>query len=291
MDGRGDNGVAAMLDIGPATAFRTRMSPAADERLSGALSMLVESLGTLAASLNLSRQELRSIIGFLTEVGEACSDQRQEWVLLADTLGLSTTVERLSVRRPSGATPNTVPGPFHRPDAPKRVDGDTISIDGKGEALTICLTVNDLDGLPVPEAVVEVWQANSEGLYENQEPDLQPEFNLRGQFRTGTSGQLTIRSVRPVGYAIPADGPVGRLLGRLGIRLDRPAHIHFRISAPGFQRLTTHVFDRADPALAHDPLFAVHSALVTDFIPGPDRTWTTAFRFVLARARPGEEVV
>ncbi len=291
MDGQGDNRASAMLDIAPAAAFRSRFGPAADERLAVALAMLVDSIGALAATLNLSRQELRAIIGFLTDVGEACSDQRQEWVLLADTLGLSSTVERLSVRRPADATPNTVPGPFYRPDAPKRANGDSISIDGKGESLTMTLTVTDLDGLPVPHAVVEVWQANGEGLYENQEPDLQPEFNLRGQFCTDAAGQVTIRSVRPAGYAIPADGPVGRLLGRLGIRLDRPAHIHFRITAPGFQRLTTHVFDRADPAIAHDPLFAVQSALLTDFIPGPDGTWTTAFRFVLARARPGEDVV
>jgi hydroxyquinol 1,2-dioxygenase len=291
MDGRGENAAAAMFDIAPAAAFRSRIGPATDDRLAETLVTLVDTLGNLITSLNLSRQELRAAIAFLTEVGEACSDQRQEWVLLADTLGLTTTVERLAVRRPDGATPNTLPGPFYRPDAPAYDEGDSISIDGKGEPLLIGLQVTDLDGLPVPQAFVEIWQANGDGLYENQEPDLQPEFNLRGQFRTGPDGRVTIRSVRPAGYAIPANGPVGRLLGQLGIRLDRPAHLHFRITAPGFQRLTTHVFDRADPAITRDPLFAVHAALLTDFIPGPDSLWSTTFRFVLARARPGEEVV
>jgi hydroxyquinol 1,2-dioxygenase len=134
-----------------------------------------------------------------------------------------------------------------------------------------------------------VWQANGDGLYENQEPDLQPEFNLRGRYRSGADGGLMIRSVRPAGYPIPADGPVGRLLTRLGIGLMRPAHVHFRITAAGFQRLTTHVFDGADPALGADPLFAVHPALVADIAPAPAGGWRMEYRFVLARARAGED--
>jgi len=291
MDGRGENATAAMSDIAPAAAFRSRIGPGADNRLAEAVVTLVETLGNLATRLNLSRQELRATIGFLTDVGEACSDQRQEWVLLADTLGLTTTVERLAVRRPDGATPNTLPGPFYRADAPLCADGDSICMDGRGEPLAIRVLVTDLDGLPVPQALVEIWQANGDGIYENQEPDLQPELNLRGQFRTGPDGRVSIRSVRPAGYTIPANGPVGQLLGQLGIRLDRPAHLHFRITAPRFQRLTTHVFDRADPAIARDPLFAVHPSLLTDFIEGPDGFLSTEFHFVLARARPGEEVV
>lgn len=291
MDGRLDQGAMTMLDASPAAAFRARIGAGADPRLSEGLAQLVEMLGALVTRLNLNRHELRTVIGFLTAVGDACSDNRQEWVLLADTLGLSSTVETLAARRPGGATPNTVPGPFYRADAPFRSSGDSISIDGQGLPLTITATVADLDGLPVAGALVEVWQANGAGLYENQEPDLQPDYNLRGQFRTGPDGRVTLRSVRPAGYSIPADGPVGRLLSQVGIPLERPAHIHFRITATGFQQLTTHVFDRADPAIARDPLFAVNPALLTDFTPQPDGSWTTAFRFVLARARPGESII
>lgn len=275
--------------LAPAAAFRARVGAAPDPRLAEAMVALVDTLTGLAGRLNLTRAELRGVIAFLTEVGEVCSDQRQEWVLLADTLGLSSTVEAQAVRRPAGATPNTLAGPFYRADAPLRADGESMSIDGRGEPLDIALRIEDLDGTPVADAVVEVWQANKDGLYENQEPDLQPEFNLRGRYRSGPDGRLAIRSVRPAGYPIPADGPVGRLLARLGIGLMRPAHVHFRVIAPGYQRLTTHVFDAGDPVLGADPLFAVHPALVAGIEGRPGGGWRMDYRFVLARARAGED--
>lgn len=275
----------------PAGAIRARAEHAPDPRLAEILSVVAEHLGHVVAQTRASRDDLRRLIAFLTEVGEVTSDQRQEWVLLADTLGLTSLIEAQAVRRPDGATPNTLLGPFYRPGAPDRADGETISIDGKGEKVVFAATVTDLDGLPVPDALIEVWQANGEGAYENQEPDRQPDHNLRGRFRSGPDGRVTIRTVRPRGYAIPADGPVGRLLAQAGQGLRRPAHIHFRVSAPGFQRLTTHVFDRADPQIDRDPLFAVHPALLADFLPAAGGGWTVDYRFVLARARPGEEEV
>ncbi len=289
MDGRGRDQVREGLGQSPAAAFRSRVAASRDTRMAGAVAELVDSLSGLAERLALTREEMRAVIAFLTEVGEACSDRRQEWVLLADTLGLSSTVEAVAVRRPAGATPNTLAGPFYRADAPTRADGESMSLDGRGAPLEMRLRVTDLDGEPVAGALVEVWQANGDGLYENQEPDLQPEFNLRGRYRSGADGGLVIRSVRPAGYPIPADGPVGQLLTRLGIGLMRPAHVHFRISAAGFQRLTTHVFDGDDPALGADPLFAVHPALVAEIAPAPESGWRMEYRFVLARARAGED--
>lgn len=287
MDGR----TAPLVERLPARAFRARAARGPDARLAEVLSTIVDHLARVVAETGATRDDLRRLIGFLTEVGEHTSDQRQEWVLLADTLGLTSMVEAQSLRRPEGATPNTLIGPFWREGAPARADGESISIDGKGEPLVFAATVTDLDGLPVAGAVVEVWQANAEGLYENQEPDRQPEFNLRGTYRSGADGSVTIRSVRPGRYGVPKDGPVGRLLQALGLGLMRPAHLHFRVTAPGFQRLTTHVFDRADPALDCDPIFAVHPALATDFSRGDDGTLRAAYRFVLARARAGEESV
>ncbi len=282
MDGRGDE-IAAM----PAAAFAARVARADDQRLAAGVASLVAQFVRLVSEANVTRDDLRAIIAFLTEVGETCSEQRQEGVLLADTLGLTSAVEAQMAQRPAGATPNTLSGPFYRPDAPARRDGESISLDAKGAPLTLWAEVADLDGNAVPDAQVEVWQANADGLYENQEPDQQPEFNLRGFYRTDAAGRVTIRTVRPAGYPIPADGPVGRLMARLGIALDRPAHIHVRITAPGFQRLTTHVFDAADPAIDRDPLFAVHPTLLTTFEPAPGGGFETRFRFVLARARPG----
>jgi len=280
MDGR----ATSTLEARPALAFASRVAAAPDRRLAAAMSSLVEHLDTMVAELDLTRDDLRAILCFLTEVGDVCSEQRQEWVLLADTLGLSSMVESQAARRPAGATPNTLPGPFYRPDAPARSDGETISLDGRGVALAFNAQVTDLDGDPVERAQVEVWHANDLGLYENQDPDMQPEFNLRGVFTTDSKGCVTIRTVRPAGYTMPADGPVGQLAQRLGLGLRRPAHLHFRIAAPGFQTLTTHVFDASDPDIGRDPLFAVQPELLTDF--KPDAGGLRAnYRFGLARQK------
>jgi len=283
MDGRFH--AAAPLALSPAQVLRARTAGA--DRLGAVLADLVQALADLAQRHGATRADLRAIIGFLTEVGEATSDKRQEWVLLADVLGLTSTIEALATRRPDGATPNTLPGPFYRPGAPLCADGDSISRDGRGEPLALSLQVRGLDSAPVAGARVEVWQANDQGLYENQEPDQQPDFNLRGTFTTGPLGSVTIRTVRPLGYGLPADGPVGALMARLGFPCQRPAHIHLRITAPGYQGLTTHIFDRSDPAIAADPLFAVHPALLVDLRPA-EKGWTTSFGAILAPASPNE---
>ncbi len=281
MDGQADS----IAELPFVRAFPRRTADARDRRLADAMGLLLQGLAGLIRQTNASRADLMAVVGFLTEVGEACDDKRQEWVLLADVLGLTTAIECFNAPRPDGATPNTLTGPFYRPGAPVRAEGETISIDGLGAPLTFAARIADLDGQGIEGAVVEVWQANAQGMYENQEPDLQPEFNLRGTYRSGPGGRLTIRSVKPAGYAIPADGPVGRLMGRLGLGTMRPAHLHFRIHVAGFQTLTTHVFDRQDPAIDHDPLFAVHDALLVDFRPDGSG-WAAEFLFVLARAIP-----
>lgn len=117
--------------------------------------------------------------------------------------------------------------------------------------------------------MVDVWQANALGRYENQDPDLQPEFNLRGRLRSDAQGRVHFLCVKPRSYALPDDGPVDRLLNALGLCLEHPAHLHFRVTAPGFQVLTTHVFDRRDPAIGHDALFGVKPQLLADFHPLP----------------------
>mgnify|MGYP002620993369 CR=1 FL=1 len=273
-------------DLWPATQLAARLASAPDARLAAITASLVQGLADLARSHDLGRDDLRGLIAFLTEVGETCSDQRQEWVLLADALGLSSMLEHHLSQRPEGATPETLAGPFYRPGAPRRKSGEAISLDNRGAPLLFEARVTGLDSVPVAGALLEVWQANGEGLYENQAPDLQPEFNLRGAYQTGDNGVVQIRTVRPRGYALPDDGPVGRLMARLALPKNRPAHLQFRITATGFQTLTTHVFDRADPAIGFDPLFAVRPGLLVDFLPDKTEGLRAEFTFVLAPEAP-----
>ncbi len=242
-----------------------RLAQAGDGRLPVAFLAAVSRVHGLVQELRPTTEELRAVIDFLTDVGHSADARRQEWVLLADVLGVSTLVEDMNCPRPEGATPNTVAGPFYREDVPDMALGANLSRDGIGESLSVKINLTDLAGKPVPHALVEVWQANSVGRYENQDPDIQPEFNLRGRFRSTADGKVDFLTVKPRGYALPEDGPVGRLLNTLGLRLERPAHLHFRVAAAGFDLLTTHIFDRADPAIGHDALFGVRPGLLGDF--------------------------
>ncbi len=247
--------------------------------------VLLDHLYRVVEAVKPSPDDLRHMLDFLTELGQHSDTRRQEWVLLADILGVSTLVEDLSAARPAGATPNTLAGPFYRDDAPEMPDGADLSRDGKGQALAVTGRVTGMDGRAVAGARVEVWQANAEGRYENQEPDLQPEFNLRGRFRTDAEGRFAFRSVKPRGYRLPDDGPVGRLARQLGLTLERPAHLHFRVTAPGCQPLTTHVFDRDDPAIGRDALFGVKPELLGCFRregSAEAPLWTLDVAFVLA---------
>jgi protocatechuate 3,4-dioxygenase beta subunit len=269
--------------------FAARLAGLAPTRLGETVGALVTALQRLAAERGLSPAELRAAVSFLTEVGHHADARRQEWVLLADVLGLSSLVEDLAHPRPAGATPNTVAGPFYRADAPDLPPGASISRDGKGVPLAVRGRVTGLSGGALSGALVEVWQANGEGKYENQEPDRQPENNLRGRFRTDGLGRFWFRSVMPKGYALPADGPVGRLMAALGLSADRPAHVHFRVSAEGHERLTTHIFDRADPAIGRDAIFGVKPELLAEFPPaeGGAEGRTLDLTFVLCPRRQG----
>lgn len=246
-----------------------RVGPDARSRLASAFLTIVGRVHDLVAELQPSTEELKVVIDFLTEVGHTADARRQEWVLLADVIGVSTRVEDINCPRPEGATPNTLPGPFYRTDVPDLPLGATLSRDGIGEPLHVHLRLTGLDGRPIPQAQVEVWHANALGRYENQDPDLQPEFNLRGRFTADSAGHVTFETIKPRGYALPEDGPVGRLLMALGLRLERPAHLHFRVTAPGIQTLTTHIFDRHDPAIDRDALFGVRPELLADFRASP----------------------
>jgi protocatechuate 3,4-dioxygenase beta subunit len=174
-------------------------------------------------------------------------------------------VDAINNRKPSGATESTVLGPFHVAGAPERALGDSISLDAKGEPCVVRGRVVDTAGRPVPGAKLDVWQTSADGFYDVQQPGVQPEMNLRGIFHAGADGRFWFRTVKPCAYPIPTDGPVGQLLRALGRHPYRPAHIHFIVSAEGFDPVTTHIFVAGGDYLDSDAVFGVKASLVEPF--------------------------
>ncbi len=260
------DGQPVMTEKGKVAAeLRGRLQHSAQDRVGVAVRSILDHVFAILQELNPTEAEFESLLQFLTDVGYATDARRQEWVLLADVFGLSGHVAGCAARGDPAATPSTLAGPFYRADAPRLDHGANLSRDGVGVPLHVTGWIRSVAGQPLCGAEVEVWHADGKGRYENQDPDSQPEHNLRGRFVTDAAGQFSFRTVRPGGYSLPDDGPVGQLARRLGLSLDRPAHLHFAVSAPGHQRLVTAIFDGGDAAINRDPLFAVKPALIGTF--------------------------
>ncbi|MCW8378725.1 intradiol ring-cleavage dioxygenase [Streptomyces justiciae] len=238
---------------------------ATDPRLREVLSSLVRHLHAFVKDVQLTNEEWETAIGFLTETGQMCDDVRQEFILLSDVLGVSMLVETINNRSLELATESTVLGPFHMVESPPRESGDRIALDGKGEPCLVTGRVTDEHGTPLANATVDVWQANDEGFYDVQQPDIQPERNLRGLFTTDDNGEFWFRSIVPRYYPVPVDGPVGRLLKATHRHPNRPAHVHFLVTAEGHRPLVTHLFVKDCPYLGSDVVFGVKESLVRDF--------------------------
>lgn len=266
-----------------AETVNARMGQDINPRLAEVMSCLVRHLHAFAKEAHLTQEEWEYGIAFLTKTGQICSGERQEFILLSDTLGLSMLVDAINNRRPPGATENTVFGPFHVENAPIRAMGDNISLDGKGESCRFDGKVLDLDGNPVAGACVDVWSDNVDGFYDVQQPGIQPKWNNRGRFITGADGAYSFVGIKPVSYPIPDDGPVGQMLGHMGRHPYRPAHMHYLVTAPGFQRLVTHTFVGGDTYLTSDAVFGVKSTLIAPFerLSGAETLWHSPFDFVL----------
>lgn len=262
-----------------------RIGAGTDPRLRRIMTSLITHLHGFIKDVALTEEEWEQAIGFLTETGRMCSGTRQEFILLSDVLGASMLVDAINHRTPAPATESTVFGPFHVDGAPVRQMGESISLDGKGEPCLFRGRVLDIDGNPVVGASVDVWSDNADGFYDVQQPDIQPPFNNRGVFVTGEDGRYAFRGVKPVSYPIPSDGPVGRMLAALGRHPWRPAHMHFLIGAPGFERLITHIFVAGDSYLDSDAVFGVKDRLIVDFKPADNPTdgWLAEYDFVLVR--------
>lgn len=245
-------------------AVLARLAGCEDARLKELLGALVRHLHDFMRETRLTEAELMEGLRFLTATGLQCDDRRQEFILLSDVLGLSMLAVAQNHRSAPGATEATVFGPFHVPDAPRFNNGDDIAAGAPGEPLFIACQVLSLDGRPVADAKVDVWQADDDGFYDVQYQGLD-HARARGVFRTDAQGRFWLRSVLPVAYPIPTDGPVGRMLVATGRHPWRPAHVHFMIEAPGHETLITHVFREGDPYLDSDVVFGVRSSLIGRF--------------------------
>ncbi|MGH2585104.1 MAG: intradiol ring-cleavage dioxygenase [Dehalococcoidia bacterium] len=236
-----------------------------DPRLKTIMTSLIRHLHDFVREVELTEAEWMQAIQFLTRVGQMCDDRRQEFILLSDTLGVSMLVDAINHRADGDATESTVLGPFYCEGARELPAGASISLDGEGEPAIVSGRVLSADGMPIAGAVLDVWEGNEDGLYEQQDPD-QPDMNLRGRFRTDAEGRYEIVAIKPVSYPVPDDGPVGEMLRSLGRHPYRPAHIHFIVSADGHLPLTTHLFAKGDEYLDSDAVFGTKDSLIVDFI-------------------------
>jgi catechol 1,2-dioxygenase len=255
----------------------------APPRLREVMTLLVRHLHAFVREAALSQDEWRTGIEFLTRTGQMCSENRQEFILLSDILGVSMLVDAIANHAGDGITDSTVLGPFYTGPQRELGKGDTILLrEEDGEPLVMKGRVADASGVPVAGARVEVWQTATNQLYDVQDEN-QPRGHLRATFTTDTRGEYQFRSILPVSYPIPADGPAGQLLDRLGRHPFRPAHVHFMISAPRCRTLVTHLFLAGDEYLETDAVFGVKPSLIVT----PERrdgTLTVTYDFGLARA-------
>ena len=256
------------------------LSDTPDPRLKLILVRLITHLHNFAREVELTEEELLEAILFLTATGQKCSEKRQEFILLSDVLGLSMLTVAMNNKKPEGCTESTVFGPFHVEGAPVYDNGADIANGAVGEPCLVRGTVKDRNGVPIAGAELEVWQADAEGNYDVQYPDLKT-HQARGVLRSRQDGSFEFRTVVAVAYPIPVDGPVGDLLRATGRHPWRPAHLHFMIKAKQYQTLVTHVFRNGDQYLDSDAVFGVRQTLVADWIRQPDGGYTLNYDFVL----------
>jgi hydroxyquinol 1,2-dioxygenase len=248
-----------------------RFKDCADPRLKEVLSSLVRHLHAFVRETGLTEAEWMQGIEFLTATGHITDDKRQEFILLSDTLGVSMLTVAQNNSKPSNATEATVFGPFHVEGVPTFDNGDDIAGGAPGEPLYVDCTIRDIHGAVVPGAKIDVWQSDAEGFYDVQYADLEG-HRARGNFRSDAQGRFWFKSILPVAYPIPTDGPVGAMLVATGRHPWRPAHLHFMIRAEACETLITHVFRAGDPYLDSDVVFGVRSSLVKTYHPHPQGT-------------------
>src|SRR5215472_12543191 len=270
-------------------AALAQMSGTSDPRLKQIMECLVKHLHQFAREIDLTPEEWINGIKFLTAVGQTCTPYRQEFILLSDTLGLSSLVNSLHDKRAvESGTKTSLLGPFYRQDSPQRKLGESISSAPKSSEICIYGRVTDVAGNGIPNASVQIWQTDDEGVYDLQRNDPS-DMDLRGWYHADSEGSYNLRTVRPLGYLIPLDGPVGDMIRAQRRHGFRPAHIHFLIGAPGYRELVTALYVNPDTHMDSDVVFGSTASLVVETRTGdPHSPWpglpTIRFDFSLARA-------
>jgi hydroxyquinol 1,2-dioxygenase len=249
-------------------AVLARMDQCQDPRFKQVMTSLITHLHQFVREVKLTDAEWFQAIQFLTGVGQTCTDKRQEFILLSDTLGVSILVITLNHPAGGGTTDSTVQGPYYWPGAPELPNGANLAVGVKGEPTFYSGRVLSSDGKPIAGALLDVWSGDGEGTYDMQmEADVG--MKARGRIRTDAEGRYSFRSIKPEYYPVPTDGPVGVMLNRMGRHAMRPGHIHMMVSAPGHAGITTHLFAAGAPYIDSDAVFGVKESLVTAFTKHP----------------------
>ncbi|KAI0128609.1 dioxygenase [Xylariales sp. AK1849] len=272
--------------------------PNANPRLAQIMPSLLRHLHDFAREVDLTVAEWTAGVALINQAGQMSDDKRNETQLLCDILGLESLVDEISSKllqqQGSTATPSAVLGPFYRADAPILPNGASIvaacvspdreEAASKAMAYVTGRVFSASGNTPIPNATVDVWEADVNGLYEQQDP-AQPDMNLRGRFKTDAQGRYAMYCLRPTPYPIPYDGPAGRFLQLLDRHPYRPAHIHFIVSADGYRHLTTQVFDVEDQHITNDSVFATKNELMVKFKKRENKDgkakWELEYDFVL----------
>ncbi len=242
-----------------------KIAGAPDPRFREVMLSLVKHLHGFIREVALTQDEWRTAIDFLTATGQKCDAKRQEFILLSDTLGVSMLVDAVNHRRQQDATESTVLGPFYVEGAPPMRPGADIAQGEDGVPTFVSGRVTDTAGRSLAGAELDVWQTDATGFYDVQRPEL-GEKRLRGKFTADAEGRYSFRTVKPVSYPIPTDGPVGGMLDGLGRHPYRPAHLHVLVRAKGHAPVATHVFVAGDRYIDSDAVFGVKPSLIVDFV-------------------------
>ena len=241
-----------------------RLESGAEGRMRDIMVSLTRHVHGFIREIEPTEEEWLAAIRFLTATGQKCDENRQEFILLSDTLGATMLIDAINNRKPAGATETSVLGPFYREGAPEYDNGaDLADEETGGERVLVAGRVTDLDGAPIAGAVLDIWQTAPDELYAAQDPS--GSFNLCGRVSTEADGRYWFRTRKPVSYTVPGDGPVGAMLEAAGRHNWRPAHIHFMLSAPGYETLVTQLFTDDDPYLGTDAVFGVKDSLVVHY--------------------------
>jgi hydroxyquinol 1,2-dioxygenase len=250
-------------------AVLERVRNASDPRVRQISEAVVKHMHALVRDVRPTQDEWSAAIEFLTRTVHTCDGKRQEFILLSDALGISMLVDAINHSQSSGATETTVLGPFYVESPPEHQLGDNISPGMEGDPLFVSGTVRSTDGTPLAGAEIDAWHSDDDGFYDVQQPDKLGDLAMRARFHTDANGGFYFRTIKPAPYPIPHDGPVGKMLEAQGRHPWRPAHVHFMISAPGHERLVTHIFVAGDQYLDSDVVFGVKDSLIHEFAEHP----------------------